>query len=114
MVNVLISGDTPPKAAVLVGGASWLQGASGTDRTSRSVGDNHAPASSVLRLAQSSQGFSGRAQVEVVSGVVGESTLGGEVAASPSGLMQPQVSANARLLHGGYVLYCSVLAVTGD
>jgi hypothetical protein len=113
-VYVLVFGTTPQRAAIFVGGTLRLQGAGGADRAFRPVGDDLASAPSVLRIAQSSQGFSGWAQVEVLFGIVGEGTLAEEVAASSSGLVQPQVSTDARLLHGGYVLYCSVLAVTGD
>ena len=86
----------------------------GADRASRPVGDDLASAPSVLCIAQSSQGFSGRADVEILSGIVGEGTLGEELAAPSSGLVQPQVSTDARLLYGGYVLYCSVHAIAGD
>ncbi len=86
----------------------------GADRASRPVGDDLASAPSVLCIAQSSQGFSSRAQVEILFGVVGEDTLWKEVAASPSGLVQPQVGTDACLLYASYVLYGFVFAITGD
>jgi hypothetical protein len=89
------------------------QGAPRAGRSPRPVGDDLAPAPYVLGVAQGPQGLPGRADVEILFGIVGELALA-EEAHAPPGLVQHQVGTDARVLDGPYVLSRPVLAVGGD